>query len=185
MPPSLLPGRTGQKGAGCGVRGGWGVAAAARGVRRRVAAAKASARQGQRAARPARPPARQVYSRLISSAATIMLLARRSAEESPGSEARPPKGDGTRGGWRADALGSVLQVHVGRFWGPLGLGRDTFLVSDLGRETGPARHRASLTPNPRPSAPSTAAQVGRFKDFCRLDLLRQLATPLKATPLGG
>ena len=39
-----------------------------------------------------------------------------------------------RGDWRADALGSVLQVHVGRFWGPLG--RDTFLVSDLGRETG-------------------------------------------------
>ena len=35
---------------------------------------------------------------------------------------------------RADALGSVLQVHVGRFWGPLGW--DTFLVSDLGWETG-------------------------------------------------
>ena len=39
-----------------------------------------------------------------------------------------------RGDWRADALGSVLQVHVGRFWGLLG--GDTFLVSDLGRETG-------------------------------------------------
>ena len=38
------------------------------------------------------------------------------------------------GGVRADALGSVLQVHVGRFWGPLGW--DTFLVSDLGWETG-------------------------------------------------
>ena len=42
-------------------------------------------------------------------------------------------------GWRmgdvrADALGSVLQVHVGRFWGLLGW--DTFLVSDLGWETG-------------------------------------------------
>ncbi len=167
------------------MRGGWGVAVAwqrqrvvcgAAWRRPRPARGKASARQGQRGHQPGR---------LISSAATIMLLARRSAEESPGSEARPPKGDGTRGGWRADALGSVLQVHVGRFWGPLGLGRDTFLVSDLGRETGPARHRASLTPNPRPSAPSTAAQVGRFKDFCRLDLLRQLATPLKATPLGG
>ena len=41
---------------------------------------------------------------------------------------------GLEGDVRADALGSVLQVHVGRFWGPLG--RDTFLVSDLGRETG-------------------------------------------------
>ena len=39
-----------------------------------------------------------------------------------------------RGGVRADALGSALQVHVGRFWGPLG--GDTFLVSDLGGETG-------------------------------------------------
>ena len=39
-----------------------------------------------------------------------------------------------RGGVRADALGSVLQVHVGRFWGLLGW--DTFLVSDLGWETG-------------------------------------------------
>ena len=39
-----------------------------------------------------------------------------------------------RGDVRADALGSVLQVHVGRFWGPLGW--DTFLVSDLGWETG-------------------------------------------------
>ena len=39
-----------------------------------------------------------------------------------------------RGEARADALGSVLQVHVGRFWGPLGW--DTFLVSDLGWETG-------------------------------------------------
>ena len=38
------------------------------------------------------------------------------------------------GGVRADALGSVLQVHVGRFWGLLGW--DTFLVSDLGWETG-------------------------------------------------
>ena len=39
-----------------------------------------------------------------------------------------------RGEARADALGSVLQVHVGRFWGLLD--RDTFLVSDLNRETG-------------------------------------------------
>ena len=39
-----------------------------------------------------------------------------------------------RGEVRADALGSVLQVHVGRFWGLLG--GDTFLVSDLGGETG-------------------------------------------------
>ena len=39
-----------------------------------------------------------------------------------------------RGNVRADALGSVLQVHVGRFWGLLGW--DTFLVSDLGWETG-------------------------------------------------
>ena len=39
-----------------------------------------------------------------------------------------------RGDVRADALGSVLQVHVGRFWGLLGW--DTFLVSDLGWETG-------------------------------------------------
>ena len=39
-----------------------------------------------------------------------------------------------RGDVRADALGSVLQVHAGRFWGPLGW--DTFLVSDLGWETG-------------------------------------------------
>ena len=39
-----------------------------------------------------------------------------------------------RGGVRADDLGSVLQVHVGRFWGLLG--GDTFLVSDLGGETG-------------------------------------------------
>ena len=39
-----------------------------------------------------------------------------------------------RGEVRADALGSVLQVHVGRFWGLLGW--DTFLVSDLGWETG-------------------------------------------------
>ena len=62
----------------CGVSGGcgaWHVAAAARGVRRRVAAAKASARQGQRGHQPGR---------LLSSAATMMLLARRSAEESPG-----------------------------------------------------------------------------------------------------
>jgi len=35
---------------------------------------------------------------------------------------------------KADPLGSVLQVHVGRFWGLLGWG--TFLVSDLGWETG-------------------------------------------------
>ena len=40
----------------------------------------------------------------------------------------------SRGDVRADALGSVLQVHVGRFWGLLG--GDTFLVSDLGGETG-------------------------------------------------
>ena len=53
----------------------WGVAAAARGVRRRVAAAKASARQGQRGHQPGR---------LLSLAVTMMLLARRSAEESPG-----------------------------------------------------------------------------------------------------
>ena len=60
----------------CGVRGGWGVAAAARGVRvrRRVAAAKASARQGQRGHEPGR---------LLSLAATLMLLARRSTEDPP------------------------------------------------------------------------------------------------------
>ena len=56
------------------VRGGWGVAAAARGVRRRVAAAKASARQGQRGHEPGR---------LLSLAATLMLLARRSTEDPP------------------------------------------------------------------------------------------------------
>ena len=48
--------------------------------------------------------------------------------------APPPPRAPPRGGVWADALGSVLQVHVGRFWGLLG--RDTFLVSDLGRETG-------------------------------------------------
>ena len=56
------------------MRGGWGVAAAARGVRRRVAAAKASARQGQRGHEPGR---------LLSLAATLMLLARRSTEDPP------------------------------------------------------------------------------------------------------
>ena len=39
-----------------------------------------------------------------------------------------------RGDVRADALGTGVQVHVGRFWGLLGW--DTFLVSDLGWETG-------------------------------------------------
>ena len=39
-----------------------------------------------------------------------------------------------RGDVRADALGSVLQVHVGRFWGPVKW--DTFLVSDFKWETG-------------------------------------------------
>ena len=61
----------------CGVSGGcgaWHVAAAARGVRRRVAAAKASARQGQRGHEPGR---------LLSLAATLMLLARRSTEDPP------------------------------------------------------------------------------------------------------
>ena len=33
-----------------------------------------------------------------------------------------------------DALGSALQVHVGKFWGLVGW--NTFLVSDLGKETG-------------------------------------------------
>jgi len=44
------------------------------GVRRRVAAAKASARQGQRGHEPGR---------LLSLAATLMLLARRSTEDPP------------------------------------------------------------------------------------------------------
>ena len=39
-----------------------------------------------------------------------------------------------RGDVRADALGTGVQVHVGRFWGLLEW--DTFLVSDLGWETG-------------------------------------------------
>ena len=39
-----------------------------------------------------------------------------------------------RGEWRADALGSVLQVHVGRFWGLVKW--DTFLVSNFKWETG-------------------------------------------------
>ena len=39
-------------------------------------------------------------------------------------------GFAVRGDVRADALGTGVQVHVGRFWGPLGW--DTFLVSDLG-----------------------------------------------------
>ena len=39
-----------------------------------------------------------------------------------------------RGDVRADALGSVLQVHVGRFWGLVKW--DTFLVSNFKWETG-------------------------------------------------
>ena len=61
----------------CGVRGGaplWSVVACGCGVRRRVAAAKASARQGQRGHEP---------SSLLSLAATLMLLARRSTEDPP------------------------------------------------------------------------------------------------------
>ena len=41
---------------------------------------------------------------------------------------------GSRGEARADALGSVLQVRVGRFWGLVKW--DTFLVSDFKWETG-------------------------------------------------
>ena len=61
--------------AGCGlwVCGGH-VVACGCGVRRRVAAAKASARQGQRGHEPGR---------LLSLAATLMLLARRSTEDPP------------------------------------------------------------------------------------------------------
>ena len=60
----------------CGVRGAplWSVMACGCGVRRRVAAAKASARQGQRGHEPGR---------LLSLAATLMLLARRSTEDPP------------------------------------------------------------------------------------------------------
>ena len=63
----------------CGVRGVplWSVesvVACGCGVRRRVAAAKASARQGQRGHEPGR---------LLSLAATLMLLARRSTEDPP------------------------------------------------------------------------------------------------------
>ena len=64
-------------GVACGVRGGaplWSVVACGCGVRRRVAAAKASARQGQRGHEPGR---------LLSLAATLMLLARRSTEDPP------------------------------------------------------------------------------------------------------
>ena len=61
--------------AGCGlwVCGGH-VVACGCGVRRRVAAAKASARQGQHGHEPGR---------LLSLAATLMLLARRSTEDPP------------------------------------------------------------------------------------------------------
>ena len=52
----------------------WSVVACGCGVRRRVAAAKASARQGQRGHEPGR---------LLSLAATLMLLARRSTEDPP------------------------------------------------------------------------------------------------------
>ena len=52
----------------------WLVVACGCGVRRRVAAAKASARQGQRGHEPGR---------LLSLAATLMLLARRSTEDPP------------------------------------------------------------------------------------------------------
>ena len=60
----------------CGVRGAplWSVVACGCGVRRRVAAAKASARQGQRGHEPGR---------LLSLAATLMLLARKSTEDPP------------------------------------------------------------------------------------------------------
>ena len=60
----------------CGVRGAplGSVVACGCGVRRRVAAAKASARQGQRGHEPGR---------LLSLAATLMLLARRSTEDPP------------------------------------------------------------------------------------------------------
>ena len=60
----------------CGVRGAplWSVVACGCGVRRRVAAAKASVRQGQRGHEPGR---------LLSLAATLMLLARRSTEDPP------------------------------------------------------------------------------------------------------
>ena len=63
-------------GMACGVRGAplWSVVACGCGVRRRVAAAKASARQGQRGHEPGR---------LLSLAATLMLLARRSTEDPP------------------------------------------------------------------------------------------------------
>ena len=63
-------------GVACGVRGAplWSVVACGCGVRRRVAAAKASARQGQRGHEPGR---------LLSLAATLMLLARRSTEDPP------------------------------------------------------------------------------------------------------
>ena len=60
----------------CGVHGAplWSLVACGCGVRRRVAAAKASARQGQRGHEPGR---------LLSLAATLMLLARRSTEDPP------------------------------------------------------------------------------------------------------
>ena len=63
-------------GVACGVRGAplWSVVACGCGVRRRVAAAKASARQGQCGHEPGR---------LLSLAATLMLLARRSTEDPP------------------------------------------------------------------------------------------------------
>ena len=87
------------------MRGGWGVAAAARGVRRRVAAAKASARQGQRGHEPGR---------LLSLAATLMLLARRSTEDPP---ERREAVQRPRAGLLARALPAASTGKGPRRWG--------------------------------------------------------------------
>ena len=88
--------------------------------------------------------------------------------------------DGTRGlaGARRACTASARRAILA----PPGLGR-IFLVSDLGRETGLAlRHRASLTPNPRPLPPRDS-RAGRY-----LPLILQTGTcaavgyAAKATP---
>ena len=81
------------------------MAAAARGVRRRVAAAKASARQGQRGHEPGR---------LLSLAATLMLLARRSTEDPP---ERREAVQRPRAGLLARALPAASTGKGPRRWG--------------------------------------------------------------------
>ena len=131
----------------CGVRGAplWSVVACGCGVRRRVAAAKASARQGQRGHEPGR---------LLSLAATLMLLARRSTEDPPErleAVQTPPRraaGAGIAGGQhrqRAAAVGGRRGHESGRL---LSLAATLMLLARRSTEDPPERREAVQRPRP-------------------------------------